>query len=704
MRTRLAVLTAFLLAGRPASAQMLDFGKPQLAPAPRQGPAAASLASDLERQAQQRRAEAAPDALQATKREAAAAARDLARALVVTGDSMGLEGSRRVLLGRTLARRMDEIDGLIASVQGSDGAAMLALAARDLGDSARALEDKSIDPERPLRSALAFVGTLVPDAQRQPVPIPGLQDIARVPGMTGPAVEAFRDLLPDINAAQQWLSYHGALDQLAGLLASAIDSVGSMPSWVSIEARERLGAELAGAFIALKDSQTRAAATRTLEQIAALRGIVHTAARLEGGEGNRVRSALSDSLAAAEESRWERIADFGRLVQLAVEGEGLIDERQLLRQLRPAFRALEAAARGTQPRVVAVLTTVLRQPGAMNDPGVLTAVNTHRRAVDDLRLLADANARIAVPVPDNTRAEPEVNTEFKRIADNLLQLGQSMQRADTRTEAMQEARDLAAQTARYAELPGEPSLRATLTGGGNEQVELWANITGGSAAKLADQIRIARRDWLGSIAAQAPDSATVQNLETLRALMDVVAAAERLQLSADGVPGEPYTLLQHDNRWELSENSLASIASGFGHEVADCVAKLEANDAAGAKAAVEKIRAERATLLAAAELLRWRSPQPESRPDAISEITSPVRSNERDIAAAAADVCRFAEELAAARKLGNSAAADEFQSLVARRAADLRAALAAFETRAPEPAAPPPQSPPAAQSDSERRP
>ena len=245
----------------------------------------------------------------------------------------------------------------------------------------------------------------------------------------------------------------------------------------------------------------------------------------------------------------------------------------------------------------------------------------------------------------------------------------------------------------FTTLPGEEALResvrtARLAAEKNETVpkSVWSTLTGDRESALLSEISDRRGGWLAGWdrAGYAGSAGDVERLRALRALMEVLNDARPIT-PAPGADSTPeYAALQAWPGWELSDDGFKAIAGGLNTETAEAAAAIVAGDAGKCTKLVDALRTDRSAALLAGRLAKEAAARG-FKADPLLEVGSggPVAgvSWMGAHADAIADVCRYADEVATARKLGNKDGADKLLKFVNARAGETLDAITQSEPR-----------------------
>lgn len=691
---------------------LLDLGAAPRAPAPGQGAGVLALAEELRKQADE--VEHKPGA--AARERAMGGARKLARALLTTGEQMGDKGSQRNVMGRTLARGMAGIDRVIAACVDQTpetGNAEVALAARDMLAAAAGVENQGADAWRLVRDGLAGLtqaasrqGSVtgafgwIDQWTEQDGPLAGDVDAwVKAPGVTPVTGQTIRELDALAESGLAWPAYRAPARHLRVAVRGGAGLLGGGPAWIPDTARRSLGEQFSVAIKQLATEADRDAGITALRRLARL-GVL--AARVDTLDDNpavkRVRSALVQAMSAPD-TEARQLEAFDRVLDLDLARGKLPDEKALIRQVRPAWRVLGAGLKASEQKLEGALPEVLTHVDAMTDPGVASIIASHRRAIQDMEVLASLNTAMIGDAAPGTRAsaEPAVAERWKRVADRVFKLGQELSKPDTKDTALTALRQMAQEIGNFTTLPGEESLReavrlARLAAEKNEPPpnSAWSVLTGGKASALLSEISDRRGGWLAGWdkAGYAGSKGDVERLAALRGLMAVLedAAAITTAGDADFIPA--YAALQAWPGWELSDDGFRAIAGGLSGQTAGATLAIVNGDAGKCASLVETIRSERAAALLAGRLARegaGRGLKALGLDGAALYEVGAGGPGAGWMAASAdeiADVCRYAEEAAVARKLGAKDRAEEILKFVNARAEKAYAQIAEVTQRA----------------------
>ncbi len=641
---------------------------------------------------------------------ARAAIRRAAAELMARGDGAGAAGSATVLLGRTLAARLEDWDRLLGE-EGSIPEPVAALLAHDL-NGAVASGALIVSPETTLRDAMAdlVAGAGQPAGmfgwvEAEPVPrdlgsqfTKEVEAWGTVPGVSPETIGAIRGLAATLAEADGWVAYRRSGARVRLLLMEGAGVLREV-EWIDDVARRALAEEFDRGAAEFADSGTRGSGSARLERLALIAGLIRETERLDAsgpgagvGAVRRVRAAVVQAAtrAAGDPSAERRVAENSRRVLgLALARQDLPAESALVRQARPAWRHLLAAARRDEPQMLAALPDILRRPDAMTDPGIVAAVGRMQRTIDDLRGLAALCATMADGGAGEGR-EPVVANDWEPVGARVLELGQRMARGDEPERMVQHLRTFADRVSRLMRLPGEARLDAALAAGGDER-EVWDALTGSKAADLppdfADRRRVWIRGWTqGKDDTEASEIARLENLRLLMGTLDDVTRVEAVLREARDT-GEPmpraYRPLQCWPGWEMSIEALTVLREGLVARLGDGVVLVLGPEQERAAKELEAIRVEFAAVRLCGRLLGLAEARGLGDAGAPYEVVTggpyesgPGASWLGEHRAAIADVCRYAEEIGPAVSLGDRERVGRLRAFVNARAVEVLGAIA----------------------------
>lgn len=671
--------------GVPAAAQkpLLDLTAAPGPPAAGSGTAALALADQLA-------AEAAAIQSKSDRPEAhlRAELRRLAQTLVGSGEKAGQTGSARVVLGRTLVGALPALDSAIAGATEPQ----VLLASEDVAAAIRELGGGNPDPDLVVRDALAWLGALVTDppalggwiddqAGPPPQPLGGRIDVwAGLPGVSPEAIAVIREF--EDNALAAGAVYAASAQRTRGLLLEAAAAMDAPAAWMSEPARRALGEQFSAAVKLLGARAMRAQALDGLSRLSRLAEVLRQIDALEDSPATKkVRAAAAQVIALpAAQTDPQTLDAMIRLLKLAGARLTWGDEKALVRQLRPGWKAAVNAAKPSEQRLLSVLPDVLRKPEAMTDPATLSAVTAHKRAVEDVQGLMDISRAFAGP--GGGGAEPAAAPAWAHAADRVMKVCQDLASPAKKELSQQHLRSLITHIQTCWQIPGEEDLRGAVKSdaGKPERTSIWAKLAGGKDGSLATEITDRRAGWINAWMKGAIVGSDGERLAVTRALIAVMAdAGPVVQTPGAGKPGPAYAALQQWPGWELPWTTMASLSAGLAEQCAEATRVLLSGDAGKAAAMVEKIKADYPIPLLAGRLARQARARGLAADTTLGSVVRELTSG-GPIAARSwmgrwtgqlDDVCRYAEESVAARRLGARDKADAILKFANSRALEI---------------------------------
>ncbi len=323
-----------------------------------------------------------------------------------------------------------------------------------------------------------------------------------------------------MDLARRWPVYAPGAAELARVLRSAanlLDFAEALDDETRAEARE----VFARAARDLLVPELRDAAMNELEALAAL---ARPLAWASATRDRDLRLALTktvaehiEQLAAAEPAPPGTLEILRTVMDQVDAARSLPSEDILVRPLRPAWRAIVADLTRSADRLMELIPRILEAPDPASSPAIVAPLASHRRLLEVADMLTDLSN--AIRDPDARAREPVVREDRRLLAATLLRLGQSLDDARQRNDALDELRRCADQlraleAARVPEGEGDwrARARAEHAAMSRQWIELWSKPRD---EEQEDELRrLARRiDLLASIAARARDLDLVRSEE-----------------------------------------------------------------------------------------------------------------------------------------------------------------------------------------------
>lgn len=353
--------------------------------------------------------------------------RTVAIDLVKAGVAQGPAGSAHVVLGRTLAQRRESVDRWAAShdVPADVLALMRETAGAGVPPERDAMEVWARDALGPL-VVFAWPGEQIgwpAELSRVSVRVPteSLPDLAMHAQFSDEVSAVFARVEERLAAAEQFGVTRAGAWRLRDDIAAAASIAGPQkPRWMSDPSLAAWRSELVACVTSLIPSTGAAAYTpmQGASRLRVMRLAAELAAALQSlapANSGRASLAALDQLISASEFRTDPgVADrlLASLEALSLVRVAPTEDKTLLRQLRPAARALEPAARNAASQLLEDLPRLIKRADALADPGVLASINSARRRREDQRLVrrlselcADDTLAATPPPKDNAPAD-----------------------------------------------------------------------------------------------------------------------------------------------------------------------------------------------------------------------------------------------------------------------------------------------------------
>ncbi len=667
-RTCALVAALVLACGSLAPAQTLNLDQ-TAAPAPGDGMNSAALVDSLQKEIADLSRPGVPGA------GVRSLVRTIAIDLIKAGVAQGPSGSAHVVLGRTLAQRREAIDRWGANHDVPSDVLSLMKEAASVGvpQERDAMEVWARDTLGPLvvfawpNETVGWPAELSRVSVR--VPTESLPDLAMHAQFSEAVSAVFARVEERLAAAEQFGVTRAGAWRLRDDIAAAASIAGPQkPRWMSDPSHSAWRSELVACVTSLIPS-TGAAAYTPMQAAARLR-VMHLAAELstklqalEPAASGRASLAALDQLISSSDFRTD--AGVADRVLAAMDALSLIratpaDDKSLLRQVRPAARALEPAARNAASQLLEDLPRIIKRSDALADPGLLASINSARRRRDDQSLVrrlselcaddartvtpptkdaapnkdspTDAAPGVTPPAPADSKPEtnpetkptesnppapkptefkvpePPLDPRLKSVGARLLVLGQDLSRSDKRDLAIGELRALVNELDNFRALPAEDE--ANFAGGGAvsahapaahvpvTRVRAWASLTNSKLTDVLAALSRARSDWLAgwAIAKGSPAPENAAPLEAYRAVFAVLSDAAPALDSESSMNAWP--------GFELSPEARAQLTDPLAGACATMIESLLSANYEDAARAAARIRAEHAAALLVGRLER----------------------------------------------------------------------------------------------------
>lgn len=616
------------------------------------------------------------------------AVRSLARHLVQRGLDARDRGAIHLLLAQTLALDLQSLDEIINDPSLISDAE-ISLLLHDLDITDRDLSIEPADLDRLLNDVFAQVLANLPathsaHAWLEPPPVDPadaltdawLDEIVRL-GVSEEGAAGVLVIRDDLRDALRWTAYAPAASRIARTIQGAVGVLDPAYAWITPVYREAMLRDLDQSLQDLALDYKRADALRSLERWRIAARAFELADQLPAGPyARQAQDALvmvASSTNADLPGPRRRMADFTRVLALLQDGESLPGEDALVRPFRPIHRVASDELDRSSERLVRSLATILERDDAMTNPGVLAAISAHRSAVEDLR---------AIVIISDAFTDPALGPGMIRVDRRLLadQLMRTLRTTEDPQIALGVTRDMAAQLERYERLPGEAALRDAVTRAGAGTLtgvaQIWADATGFRQNELLAMIERERQAWWAQWSRdfEIQDHPTeFHTLDALRMLVETIAWAQIVNAAAfSAAPNGPVdTPLQAWPGFEMSADALKAIAPAPG--IFSEAARLVVADRPGD--AMDELRAiidQHPAFIAVARLELEAARRGATRPTVLHELGTggPPPAWHADQAWMAdrrfeiAELCRYAEELAALESLNDRARAETVRAYV----------------------------------------
>lgn len=634
---RFAPLIILALLAATAHAQLLDLGEPA-APDPALGSAAADAASML--------------AAQATRTDAGkldeprAALRLTIAAMFTAGDRLGEPGSAHILTARTMLAHLAQLDQLLADAALDELAA--AAFAADLRSLAANIPDQPASLDRQLRNRLSpltdrfdpvepWAGWLR-TASTQTNPDDSLAALRSLPNGAVPV-----ELIELLERGLASTAFARSAQVTLARLERASRIATTQPRWLAPKVAASLADRFTNAAASITDPASSASAIETLDHLALAADAIALADQLPLGIAPKaVRTQLTQSLAAIPLPA-PMLKGLGQAMRLALATPDPSFESTLIRNLKPAWRALNEALHRSQQDLIARLPAAAAQPDPLTDPSILAAMGARRQTLAMVSHLRALNTLLADPNSKPSRPTPR--KEFRKLADKLLVLGRSLDDEQAGPAARTLLATLAGDAARLATLPGEDQLRAAVA---SIDDPAPMPLLGTRAGLVLSQIDAAREEWLAEWTRVTPTSPppSPSRLDALRQLMTALDDLRRASLAAhQGSPANAWP------GWQLAPAILRSEAARIEPALSRLVDTALAQRDDQLIAGLASPKAHSVLVALSAELARQlettRPPNQPGLPAGLDQFALGPPANDAQLAnwrQELAAVCRYADE------------------------------------------------------------
>ncbi|MGH7242265.1 MAG: hypothetical protein ACREJD_02470 [Phycisphaerales bacterium] len=590
-------------------AQKLHFSNDQ--PKPGSGEIAIKLAADAHTQADELREKGGESAV----KDAKLAYLGAASALLEAGENKGVDGTFLVAAGTVMMRARDEVfaaldgrkldrDGL--NLLASDVALLAQNPPATSGELDRALRDAFANLLQGRSSAAKAEGALAenfwPWPELADASNPAWPDFSKLPD-AAEGVEALRVLHDRCDLADKWTAFRPGARAMTRLVMDASWPLGhekQIPAGVY----RRWMFELADGAKEVVNESTGELGLARLRRLATLGRIF---AQLDAMAPDPGAKQLEKALFAAVEimpvvaangagapvDGWMKLEQW---VEIAAGRLRLMDDKQVVRQLRPALRTIGDLAKGSHTELFEALVRVAAKPDAAGDPGVMAAVNLFAENLQLLKVLRGASD--AIKDAASPAGDPVARENAKPFTDGLLKLSKEVADPKQRDRSLGALRNLANDVAELLELRGEKRLR--------EKDEAIESLMGGKSADVLtaiDRERLAWRRAVGAAVKPGTSSGGEANAARLRAIGVVLALAVDIA-ECKSIASDESSPLRQWGGWWLDGESLQKLATAAAGAIPEMMKAAESDAAAGAPASAERAAREHSVIVLAARLSR----------------------------------------------------------------------------------------------------
>ena len=593
--------------------------------------------------------------------------RRVAVALLRAGEAAGGGGSHRVVVGRTIARRLDAIDERLAEEIDRIGAGGVARVAADLDALAADVPGDDDELDRRLRDALAplllddaldaHAGWWCASSAPPPLPVDEWVSAGLISDETAGELRTFDALL---DGALSQPGYARSAAAIRRELGEGGAAVLGLPGWIGGDARGGLGSAFdAGVRVLVESSGHERARLADVRRIA---GVASGVDGLDERERRAARGALSKALERYTETSDAAPFDAARAVLDAL-GELTEPEDGAVRGLRPATRGLAPRVRGVRAQLVELLGGALSGDVAATDPALVGVLAARR----ELGITLDAIGRLEGEL---TPRGDERDEWRGRVGDSLLEITRRVGEESQRGAALGALTDLAGL---LDDRDAVLALADTLDAPG-EYETAWDHLSDGRRAALAGMLRRAADTWDEAWADPRSASPPEELNERVRVLgrhaglvRDFFTVRTIVGLSEHSEGG---AALERWAGWELSNSALRRLAVPLEERLNQATAALLDGDDELHRKLLQLVERDAGLVRLVARLERearaaGRPQTGEVDPFMELGLGAPTPGAWRaEMRGDLASVCRYAEEWAEAERIEDRERAAEFAGFV----------------------------------------
>lgn len=626
---------------------------------------------------------------------AAQAVRTIAGAWLRHANEAGPEASVHALAGAHMAGLLDRLSAESALDEWGGRPRRL----RELVQSAEALA-RTPPPASQVHghtAEIALTLTLMAGRDAEPIawPIASGAGWAGVPAQQHARLRRWRDheSTPDdvagvirgvdlhrvADAAQQQPS--SSAGQALALATSLAELLIERGRWVEPDARARLVEELE-ALLSIPAVDAIGGADGLDHRLAASADLLTVLLFLDAARPEQHIREARHAMHRLLEDAWHRHALRLRgatlLIELVLDARALSDERVIVRSLRPVHRATRIRVEQAGADTTGQLSRVLAHDGWQTDLGVLGTISNHRTSMEDLRRVHAIN-RVLTDGREDDR-EPRVARDRRALERQVVRLARDAVQRDDH-EAQRALRSLGDDARCILDLDSWVAFPARDT-------EAWDSLTGGRGGQVAGMIERMTRQWLDDEEQREQHSDRLAQLRRLTALLRDGAAAARI------ARGERAATMDDWPGWRLSPEAWGALLEMPADEVQAATRLLLRNDQQRIDAALDRAEQAAGPLRLAARLEREAEAHGlggAQRGDAAGVLVWPSSAPDaqvhwmgwawRDLAS----FCRYAEELAEARRMSRQDRSGALEALLRQIADGVLRAYPSRSSRRPNP-------------------